>query len=207
MSAENTRLKQTRHGRVADARNVSSKVNMQYITEYNSEWPQRFTQIFEYLTPFLAGNVVVHHIGSTSIPEMPAKDVIDMDIEYGRGSIQTVIDGLVNAGYEHEGDLGISGREAFKPVQGSKAASLPPHHLYACESGAHELLKHLAYRDYLVAYPVRRKWLATQKIAVDASAESRDSYIQNKSHYYSVISSESLEWANKLLASGPASGR
>ena len=172
---------------------------MQYITEYNPEWPQRVTQIVEYLTPFLADNVIAHHIGSTSIPGMPAKDVIDLDIEYDRGSRQTVIDGLAHAGYEHEGDLGISGREAFKPAQSSEAASLPTHHLYACESGAHELLKHLAYRDYLVAYPARRKWLATQKIAVDASAESRDSYIQNKSCYYSVITSESLEWANKSL--------
>ena len=172
---------------------------MRYITPYNQDWPKRFVQITAYIHPFLPGRCSVHHIGSTSIPGMPAKDIIDLDIEYTIGSLQGVIAGLKKAGYKHEGDLGIPGREAFKPDPDSNAASLPAHHLYACETGAYELRKNLAYRDYLVANPDRAAWLAAQKVAADASAASRDEYINNKSSAYGVITQESLTWAGKML--------
>jgi len=58
---------------------------------------------------------------------MPAKEIIDLDIEYVRG-LNTVIGGLKEDGYEHKGDLGIQGREAFKPVLNFPAESLPSHH-------------------------------------------------------------------------------
>ena len=76
--------------------------------------------------------------------------------------------------------------------------TLPSHHLYECEAGAYELLKHLAYRDYLVANPDRSDGLATQKIAIDASVDSRDEYIEKKSCSYAVITEESIEWANRV---------
>ena len=170
---------------------------MKYLTEYNEDWPARFVQITTYVREFLPPNCTFHHVGSTSVPGMPAKDIIDLDIEYAQGSLQAVIDGLREAGYEHEGDLSIPGREAFKPIPDSCAASLPAHHLYACETGALELQKHLAYRDYLRAHPTRARWLANQKLLVDASANSRDGYIDKKSHCYEVITKESMEWANK----------
>jgi hypothetical protein len=76
--------------------------------------------------------------------------------------------------------------------------TLPSHHLYECEAGAYELLKHLAYRDYLVANPDRSEGLATQKIAIDASVEIRDEYIEKKLCSYAVITEESIEWANRV---------
>ena len=170
---------------------------MKYITEYKQDWPKRFVQIAGYLKGFLPNACAYHHVGSTSVSGMPAKDIIDLDIEYPRGFLQAVIDGLKEAGYEHQGDLGIPGREAFKPISGSNAADSPSHHLYACEVATFELRKHLAYRDYLRAHPARAEWLATQKLSVDASAKSRDEYIENKSRYYEVITKESLEWADK----------
>ena len=170
--------------------------SMHYITDYNSEWPQRFEHITSYLTPFLPGSCQIHHVGSTAIPGMPAKDIIDLDIECPLNMMQTVIAALKKAGYEHEGDKGILGREAFRPNQFTEAASLPQHHLYACESGTDELKKHLAYRDYLLAYPDRAEWLAHQKVAVDNAAESREAYIQNKSKFYLLIIREALDWAN-----------
>ena len=54
--------------------NVSPRMNMQYITEYNAEWPKRFVQIVEYTKEFLPNSCVLHHIGSTSVPDMPAVD-------------------------------------------------------------------------------------------------------------------------------------
>ncbi len=148
------------------------------------------------MTDFIPDDCLFHHVGSTSVPGMSAKDIIDLDIEYAKGSFQALISGLREAGYEHEGDLGISGRDAFKPILGSSAMALPAHHPYACEIGAFELQKHLAFREYLRAHPERATWLSKMKLLADASAKSRDEYIENKLRYYETITRESLEWAN-----------
>jgi GrpB-like predicted nucleotidyltransferase (UPF0157 family) len=179
---------------------------MKYIAAYNPDWPKRFEQIAAYVKAFLPEGCTIHHVGSTSVPGMPAKDIIDIDVEYTHGFLQAVIDGLKDAGYEHQGDLGIPGREAFKPVPDSRAASLPAHHLYACEAGAPELKIHLAFRDYLRAHPGRAEWLGKKKILVDASAKSRDEYMEKKGCYYEPIVQESMEWVGRA-EQGTETGR
>ncbi len=171
--------------------------SMRYIAEYNPDWPDRFERIAEWLRPRLPGGCVLHHVGSTSVPGMPAKDVIDLDIECPVGAMASVIEALAAIGYEHQGDKGIPTREAFRPLEGSIPASFPAHHLYACESDSPELHKHLAFRNYLVAHGERAAWLANQKRQADQSAESRDAYIENKSDAYAVITQESLQWAEQ----------
>jgi GrpB-like predicted nucleotidyltransferase (UPF0157 family) len=169
---------------------------MKYITDDNPDWPGRFKQIALRASRFLPAHCRVHHVGSTSIPGMPAKDIIDLVIECPNGLMPEIVKALVKAGYEHEGDKGIAGREAFRPCFGSEAERLPAHHLYACEAGAQELRKQLAFRDYLRANPERARWLAEKKRAVDGAAGSRVGYIEKKAEFYSVITMESLEWAN-----------
>jgi GrpB-like predicted nucleotidyltransferase (UPF0157 family) len=137
---------------------------------------------------------------------MPAKDIIDLDVECPTGAMPSIINGLDAAGYVHEGDKGIPMREAFCPKTGSLASKLPRHHLYACESRSPELFKHLAWRDYLRLHVQRAKWLATQKIAKDRSANSRAAYIENKSTAYAIIARESLLWAKKALRRTATSG-
>jgi GrpB-like predicted nucleotidyltransferase (UPF0157 family) len=127
---------------------------------------------------------------------MPAKDIVDVDIECPDGTMPQIIAALDRAGYDHEGDKGIPTREAFCPGDRT-AAGLPHHHLYACETRSPELFKHLAFRDYLVSHSDRARWLAAQKIVADQAADSRDAYIENKSDAYAVITAESLPWAKK----------
>ena len=169
---------------------------MKHIVEYSKEWSAWFREIRSYLERALPPGCTAHHVGSTSVPGMPGKNIIDLDIECPAGSMSKVIKCLSNIGYAHEGDKGISGREAFVPATHSPAASLPCHHLYACETGASELKKHLAYREYLKAHPDRAAWLAEKKIASDSEAKSREEYILNKEPFYEIIARESLEWAN-----------
>ena len=179
---------------------------MKHITPYNNEWPVRFSLVAKFLREHLPDTCFIHHIGSTSIPGMPSKDIIDLDIECPNGSMSSIIDSLDRAGYDHEGDKGIATREAFQPKVGSLAFNLPPHHLYACETQSPELFKHLAFREYLVSHPDRAKWLAREKIEKDQSAKSRSEYIINKSIIYEIITEESLAWANKALQWTPING-
>lgn len=165
---------------------------MKFIISYNEAWPLRFEQIARSLRDILPATCRFHHVGSTAVLGMPAKDIIDLDIECPDGSMASIIAALDGAGYAHRGDLGIPTREAFSPKAGSLAATFPEHHLYACESQSPELFKHLAFRDYLIQHTERAAWLAAQKIIVDQSANSREAYIENKADAYAVITREAL---------------
>jgi GrpB-like predicted nucleotidyltransferase (UPF0157 family) len=168
--------------------------SLRFITQYDPQWPQRFVALADLLLPHLPPACTIHHVGSTAIPGMPAKDIVDLDIECPIGSMRVVIAVLEAVGYKHEGDLGIHSREAFRPQPGSGPAAMPAHHLYACEADSPELARHLAYRNYLIADPARAAWLAEKKIQADRQADSRDDYIERKAPAYAVIVTEAVRW-------------
>lgn len=167
---------------------------MKHIQEYRKDWLNGFAEVAQFLARFLPGGCRIHHVGSTAIPDMPAKDVIDVDIECPRGSMPRVVVGLADAGYEHLGDRGIPTREAFRPQDGSGALLLHPHHLYACESGSPELRRHLAFRDYLASHPQRARWLADAKRRAAEAPATREEYIAAKDAAYKAIVAEATAW-------------
>ena len=139
---------------------------MKYLLEYTEDWRVAFTQISAHLFVHLPAGCRVHHVGSTAIPGMPAKDIVDVNVEIPVGALEQVVEHLRLAGYRHVGDRGIPGREAFEPVTWSGADALHTHHLYVCEASAGELRRHLAFRDYVIANPQRAAWLAARKDGV-----------------------------------------
>lgn len=166
---------------------------MNYISEYNPDWANQFAIIASWLQKRIPHYCHIHHVGSTSVIDMPAKDIVDIDIECPAGSMRELIAALNMAGYEHEGDKGIFGREAFRPKDGTEASNLYSHHLYACESNAKELHRHLAFRNYLLATPEKAEWLAKRKIECDEIAQSRSEYIERKAPFYETIIAEALK--------------
>ncbi|MEM6631981.1 MAG: GrpB family protein [Bacteroidota bacterium] len=124
------------------------------IQPYTPSWPQKFKQLKEILLRNIPVPATLEHIGSTSVPELPAKDIIDMDLVYDKEQdftpIKTHLEGL---GYYHKGDQGIPQREAFKR-HAPQMLQFPlldtiPHHLYVCPQGSPELYRHLTFRNYL----------------------------------------------------------
>ena len=118
------------------------------VEQYNEEWAADFHSIRAELTDAL-GNLAlrIEHIGSTSVIGLSAKPIIDIDVVIRDVSLlEDVIEALGKAGYRHEGDLGIKGREAFK-YDGKE--HLRKHHLYVCAENSSELNRHIKFRDYL----------------------------------------------------------
>jgi len=146
---------------------------MKCLYEHTPKWADQFATIATWLEKRIPEYCRIHHIGSTSGFGVPAKDVIDIDIECPLGSMERVITALKIAGYENEGDRGIPGREAFHPKEESEASNLYPHHLYACESNSKEMHRRLAFRNYLLANPEKAKWLAEHKIECDKMAQQK----------------------------------
>ena len=122
------------------------------VVPYDSRWDQDFLAIRAELEEALGDLVMrIEHVGSTSVPGLSAKPIIDIDVVIrDRSLLEDVISAFGRAGYRHEGDLGIPGREAFG-YDGKE--HLREHHLYVCPQDSAELRRHIAFRDHLRSHP------------------------------------------------------
>ena len=136
------------------------------VEAYDPAWPLQFEPLRAGIQAAVGdAAIAIEHVGSTSVPGLAAKPIIDIDlIVPSRADMAAAIERLAGIGYLHVGDLGIEDREAFEPPPGS-----PPHHLYACVRGCVALENHLKVRDYLRAHPSAAQaygelklWLAQQ---------------------------------------------
>jgi GrpB-like predicted nucleotidyltransferase (UPF0157 family) len=154
------------------------------VLDYDPQWATDFAAIRNSVWPALAHVAAsVEHVGSTSVPGLAAKPIIDMDVVVPDGSVAAGINALVSIGYEHRGNLGIPEREAFRAPTG-----LPAHHLYLCPSSSAALANHLAIRDYLRAHPASvREYSALKKRLASEFADDIDGYIDGKTSFLIAI--------------------
>ena len=120
---------------------------------------------------------MIEHVGSTSVEGLSAKPIIDIDIVIDQ-NFEEVRQALESIGYIYEGDLGISGREAFKY---QNKPHLMAHHLYVCNRDNEELRWHIKFRDYLRQHKEDRdKYSAIKKEMAFKYPEDIDFYIEGK---------------------------
>jgi GrpB-like predicted nucleotidyltransferase (UPF0157 family) len=132
------------------------------IQKYQSSWVSDFNAIKSVIEESLTDlDFSIEHIGSTSVKDLAAKAIIDIDVVfYKKEAFETVKIRLEKLGYYHNGNQGIEGREAFKRDQlKTKHLVLDSiiHHLYVCPADSPELQRHLAFRDFLRAHEKERK--------------------------------------------------
>lgn len=121
------------------------------VLPYDPQWQTDFRALADHLAPLLAGcPLQLEHVGSTAVPGLAAKPVIDADLILADWSrLPEVIARLQELGFRHVGDYGLPGREAF-----TRSLQLDfMHNLYVCRAGSQPLLNHLRFRDYLRRHP------------------------------------------------------
>ncbi|MGB3184860.1 MAG: GrpB family protein [Ornithinimicrobium sp.] len=149
------------------------------VVPYQSAWPVQASQVIVELEAALVGVGVesIEHVGSTSVPGLAAKPVLDIDVIVTREHIGAAIDALTEIGYRHVGDRGIPGREALEAPDED-----PRRHIYVCESGTLHVRNHLAARDILRDRSDLREEYAAVKLALAADpVMDIDTYIARKS--------------------------
>ncbi len=127
-----------------------------FIEPYNPNWKIEFEKINQVIKKQLNGlKIDIQHVGSTSIPGLFAKPILDIDIIIDNKDLLFDIKlRLERIGYKFKGEQGITGRFAFRQTSGSTPSTTPKHkwqshHLYVCYSDSLALKNHLLLRDAL----------------------------------------------------------
>ena len=157
------------------------------VLPYDEAWKKDFEEIKAELMAVLDGLVLsVEHVGSTSVPGLAAKPIIDIDVIIeDTDCFEKVKTALETIGYQHEGDLGIPGREAFK-YHGKE--HLRKHHLYVCAKDSDELKRHLSFRDYLRTHPEAvKEYGRIKEEGARLYPNDIDSYIEYKAPFIENI--------------------
>jgi GrpB-like predicted nucleotidyltransferase (UPF0157 family) len=151
------------------------------------------------VTGALGGAIsAIHHIGSTAIPGIHAKPIIDMLAVTNDLSIldecSTLITGL---GYEALGEFGIPGRRYFRKVN---SAGERTHQIHAFQAGSPQITRHLAFRDYLIANPaVAHDYDMLKRRLATMFPKDIRSYTDGKSSFIQDIDSRAEAWISKQL--------
>ena len=117
------------------------------VVNYNTQWPTLFAEESAVLLAALENKISrIHHVGSTSVPGMAAKPVIDILLEViDREALDSLDPGMESAGYVSRGEYGIPNRRYF-----SKGGEQRSHQVHAFVVGDEHILKLLAFRNYLI---------------------------------------------------------
>ena len=136
--------------------------------------------------------LVIHHIGSTSIPGIWAKPVLDLMPEvHDVAALDELRDSINSAGYEYWGEYGLPGRR-FCPRLGPQGR-LANIHCY--QTGSPELLRHLAFRDYLRSFPDIASAYEQEKLrARDLHPKDLFAYNDEKNAWIRKVEQDALDW-------------
>jgi GrpB-like predicted nucleotidyltransferase (UPF0157 family) len=168
------------------------------VVDYNPDWPRIFHQLKRQIWPFVRDVAdAIEHVGSTSIPGMAAKPVIDIDIVRASCIPLCVLRlRLQNLGYKHRGTLGIDDRDAFAAPKAQ-----PAHHLYVCVRNGLALRNHIAVRDYLRTHPSDvAAYSKLKKRLAERFPNERARYVEGKTDFILSIL-EQCGFSTKVLES------
>src|SRR3954471_5341405 len=153
------------------------------IVPYDPAWPREFERERDRLEAGLGATALrIEHNGSTAVPGLAAKPVIDIQISVAHlQPADAYAPSLERLGYVHVPHQD----DAFAPFFHRPAAWPHTHHVHVVESGGDEEWKALAFRDYLRGHPEAAREYAVLKarLAVEFSGEdfaSRESYASAK---------------------------
>jgi GrpB-like predicted nucleotidyltransferase (UPF0157 family) len=143
--------------------------------------------------------VRLHHIGSTAIPGIRAKPIIDLLLEVtdvaeldGRAS------DMEELGYEGKGEFGIPGRRYFRK---DNASGVRTHHVHAFQAGSPEVERHLAFRDYMIAHPAAAQ--AYSELKQELAREHPDdigAYVAGKDPFIKEHQPRAIAWRSSRPA-------
>jgi GrpB-like predicted nucleotidyltransferase (UPF0157 family) len=137
--------------------------------------------------------VAIHHIGSTSIPCIFAKPIIDMLVEATDiNTIDSRNAAMEAIGYEVMGECGIPGRRYFRK---DDAEGIRTHHVHTFAAGTHGIERHLAFRDFMRAHPTfAEQYSDLKRKLARAYPDSIEQYMDGKDGFMKEMERRAAQW-------------
>ena len=166
------------------------------LVPHSPTWARRATEETARLKATLHEVLVaVHHIGSTSIPGIIAKPIVDLIPEVtSLEAIDAAKEQVVALGYEWWGEYGMAGRRYCTlgdPTSGKRTVQL---HCFA--TGSSHITRHVAFRDFMRRHPDKAHVYEVEKIrARDLHPQDSQAYSLAKSAWIAAMEAEAMaEW-------------
>jgi GrpB-like predicted nucleotidyltransferase (UPF0157 family) len=173
-----------------------------FIEPYNPNWKTEFDNLKKTLLRILDDfKLDIQHVGSTAVPNLFAKPILDIDIIVdNKALLDEITSRLQKIGYVSKGEQGISGRFAFRQVsemtpQTEDNKKWQEHHLYVCFSDSLALKNHLLFRDALLNDKGLAEQYSMLKISlIRENKMTREKYTKQKTNFIiSVLSKLGLD--------------
>ena len=163
------------------------------LVPHNPEWEKLADQEAQRILDSLSIPIVgIYHIGSTSVPGIKAKPILDfvMEVENMEKLIQESPK-LEGIGYVSKGEYGIPGRQFFtKDTNGERT-----HHLHVFQSGHPDIERHLVFRDYLRANPeAARAYEELKEQLAERFPDKSNMYTEAKSDFILSMDEVARYW-------------
>ena len=155
-------------------------------------WPERFREEAARIASVFGGELLsIHHIGSTSMPGMRAKPIIDiMPVVRDISKVETFNEGMIAHGYTPMGEYGIAGRRYF-----IKEPDVRTHQVHSYEPDNPEVKWHLDFRDYLMAHEDEARQYAELKIGLaERYRYDIENYTEGKAAFIKGVLAKAGAW-------------
>lgn len=163
------------------------------IAEYDPHWPQHFEDERKFLLKRFAGIITrVEHFGSTAIPGMSAKPVVDMLIEIIglKETEEKIVPILEDLGYDYFWRTDVDPPYCWFIKRNDR--KVRTHHLHMVEADS-RLWERLYFRDYLIEYPdVAREYAELKLRLATDHPNHREAYTRGKEEFVD-------KWTKKAL--------
>lgn len=124
----------------------SDEIRKIEVVEYNPNWPELFETEAKRIKEALGNNCIeIHHIGSTSIPRLSAKPVIDiLPVVRDIREVDKTNKAMESLGYEAKGENGMAFRRYFQKGKNNRT-----HHVHVYQEADPEISRYLKFRDWM----------------------------------------------------------
>jgi GrpB-like predicted nucleotidyltransferase (UPF0157 family) len=162
------------------------------VVDYDVDWPRRYEAEADLLRAALGADLVaIEHMGSTAVPGLAAKPVIDISVGLRRAELSAdAIAALERQGYEYLGENGLPGRLFLRKNEVGKRT----HHVHAVVHGGEHWHRHRAFHDYLRVHPEEARRYAAEKRRFAAHASTHGDYWERKQPYVDALFARAWAW-------------
>ena len=163
------------------------------VVPHDPEWKKKYEKEASIVRSIFKKEILaIHHVGSTAIPGISAKPIIDILVEVNNiEKIDEFNKDMIEQGYIPKGQSGIPNRRLF--IKGSEELRIS--HIHVFQEEDTEIIRLLNFRDYMIAHPKEAQEYSQLKERLAREfPENIDGYIEGKDAFIKNIDKKAKIW-------------